>query len=181
MDSVGENDKMFFYDEMLAECEKNFRWDRALFYLERLYSVKQNGAVLNTIVGNSWLYAVEGTSISGQYDHQLDDMCLCIWKKYIDIGETIANNDPEFCFIAGYTLSLHGFLIGDSYEKKGNMFIKKCLKLTNASPLHKLAENFVLNETALQRIHLQDEKNICQQIFAGNSLLEHYFTEIFEY
>ncbi len=103
--------------------------------------------------------------IHRSFEYSEQETYINIWRKYIDIGESEAGNDPTFCFIAGYTLSMHGFLIAEPYEYKGSDFIERCTKLTNDLLLRSIAKNFILNETSKQYIPLAEGKSICAQLF----------------
>ena len=106
-------------------------------------------------------------------------MALDAWKKYIDAGILEAPGDSFFCFIAGYTLSLHGFYINEEYEKKGNQLVQACLNSTDDALLRQLAENFLMNEHSKHYIHVKDGKSICERFFNGKSLLDRYFNQIY--
>lgn len=170
---------MFYYDAQLKKYEEILDWDGALLYLEKMYSRYKEGSVRNSLVGFSWLYAVEGATMSRAFEYSEQETYINIWRKYIDIGESEAGNDPTFCFIAGYTLSMHGFLIDESYETKGRTFMKKCVELASGSLLQRVAINFILNEANAQYVPLTEGKSICTQLFAGESLLDAYFTEMY--
>lgn len=172
---------MFYFDEQLRKFETNFQWDSALNYLERLYWDSRSIVVLNSIIGYSWYYLVEGPLVSKKYENDATETALEIWKKYLDIGLQEANTDPFFNFIAGYTLSLHGFLINAEYEKKGAILIKNCLILTCDPMLQELARTFLMNQKGSRYKPLKNGESICKQYFSGNSLLDEYFTEIYSY
>lgn len=101
------------------------------------------------------------------------------WKKYVDMGEQEAHDDPFFLFTAGYTLSLHGFLLDEAYEEKGRLFMERCLRLTDDAMLRQLAENFLANERAKKHIPVENGQSICERFFDGSSLLDGYFCEIY--
>ena len=137
---------VFYFDEMLQAYEGLYQWDQALNYLEELYLERIDRRILYSLIGFSWFYLIEGPVVSKKYANDQNTMALNIWKKYIDIGTLEAYEDPFFNFIAGYTLSLHGYYINEEYEKKGNLFIKNCINLSNNVLLQQLAENFLNNE-----------------------------------
>ena len=171
--------EFFYFDDKLRAYEKHFQWDQALMYLECLYSKSKGITFLNSLVGYSWYYLIEGPIISQQYANDKNMIALEIWKKYIDIGVQAEKNNAYFNFIAGYTLSLHGFLINEEYEKKGIIFMKRCFDLADSSILQQLAENFLKNEKSPQYIPLNNGKAICAQLFKRDSLLGGYFNEIY--
>lgn len=172
---------IFYYDEMLSSFESNYLWDQALGYLEKLYIERKESKIINALVGFSWFYLIEGPIVSKKFEDDQNRMALNTWKKYIDLGIIESSEDPFFNFIAGYTLSLHGFYISEEYEKKGNQFVKTCLKLTKNTLLQQLAENFLINEYSNQYKPLKNGKEICEQFFNSESLLDKYFYEIFNY
>ena len=137
---------VFYFDEMLLAYEGLYQWDQALNYLEELYLERIDRRILYSLIGFSWFYLIEGPVVSKKYANDQNTMALNIWKKYIDIGTLEAYEDPFFNFIAGYTLSLHVYYINEEYEKKGNLFIKNCINLSNNVLLQQLAENFLNNE-----------------------------------
>lgn len=171
---------LFYYDRLIAEYEGLFQWDSALKYLERLYWDCGNVVLLNSLIGYSWYYLVEGPLVSQTYENDPNEIALIIWKKYLDIGAQKATADPFFNFIAGYTLSLHGFLISIEYERKGICFLKSCLNLTEDPMLRELAKNFLMNRKNTRYKPLADGNIICKRFFNGNSLLDKYFNEIYK-
>lgn len=170
---------VFYFDEMLLSYEGLYQWDQALNYLEELYLERIDRRILYSLIGFSWFYLIEGPVVSKKYANDQNTMALNIWKKYIDIGTLEAYEDPFFNFIAGYTLSLHGYYINEEYEKKGTLFIKNYINLSNNVLLQQLAENFLNNEHSKKYIPVKNGKEICMQFFNGNSLLDEYFYEIY--
>ena len=170
---------VFYFDEMLLAYEGLYQWDQALNYLEDLYSERKDCRIMYSLIGFSWFYLIEGPVVSKKYANDQNSMALNIWKKYIDIGTLEAYEDPFFNFIAGYTLSLHGYYINEEYEKKGTLFIKNCINLSNNVLLQQLAENFLNNEHSKKYIPVRNGKAICAQLFSGSSLLDGYFNEIY--
>lgn len=175
----GGNDGFFYFDRILSVFEKFFQWDQALVYLENLYSKDKAISILNSLVGYSWYYLVEGPITSRMYENDPNVMALEVWKKYIDIGSCVAHNNPFFNFIAGYTLCMHGFLINDCYERKGPVYMKKCLDSSDNVMLQQLAKNFLDNEKSSQYTPVKEGKTICAQLFNGESLLDEYFREFY--
>lgn len=169
----------FYFDEMLQAYEGLYQWDQALNYLEELYLERIDRRILYSLIGFSWFYLIEGPVVSKKYANDQNSMALNIWKKYIDIGTLEAYEDPFFNFIAGYTLSLHGYYINEEYEKKGTLFIKNCINLSNNVLLQQLAENFLNNEHSKKYIPVRNGKAICAQLFSSSSLLDGYFNEIY--
>ena len=178
---LGKEQRMsiFYYDRTLSAYEESFQWDQALSYLEALYHQQEDARILYSLVGFSWFYAIEGPHESKLHEDDPNRSALGIWKKYLDLGERKASTDPLFLFIAGYTLSLHGFLLGDPYEERGAKLMRSCLALSRDVFLRQLAENFLLNEHTKKYVAVQNGKAICEQLFCGSSLLDRYFWEIY--
>lgn len=170
---------MFFCDDVLREYESDFKWDDALKYLENVYNRSGSSMVLNTLVGCSWYYLIEGPIVSRRYANDPNVAALETWKRYLTIGEQNLSADPYFNFIAGYTLSLNGFIIGKTYEQKGLTYIERCLSLAEDFMLQKLAENFLINQGTSRYVTLKNGKQICDQLFSEESLLCEYFREIY--
>lgn len=170
---------IFYFDDKLQAYEGLYQWEQALNYLEDLYSERKDPRILCSLVGFSWFYLMEGSVVSKKYENGYNTMALETWKKYIDIGVLEANEDPFFNFIAGYTLSLHGYHIGEEYEKSGNKFIENCVNSSKDVLLQQLTENFILNEHSKRYIPVKNGEEICSQFFNGSSLLDEYFREIY--
>lgn len=170
---------IFYFDRTLLAFEERFQWDSALEYIEELYLEGKDTRVLYSLIGFSWFYLIEGPCVSRMYENDPNCMALDCWKKYIDIGEQQAYGDAFFNFIAGYTLSLHGLYINEEYEKKGNLFIKRCLSISDDVLLQQLAKNFLMNEHSKKHIPVENGKTICEHLFNDRSLLDGYFNEIY--
>lgn len=170
---------IFYYDRTLSAYEESFQWDQALSYLEALYHQQEDARILYSLVGFSWFYEIEGPHESKLHADDPNRSALGVWKKNLDLGERKASADPLFLFIAGYTLFLHGFLLGDPYEERGATYMRSCLALARDVFLRQLAENFLLNEHTKKYVAVQNGKAICEQLFCGSSLLDRYFWEIY--
>ncbi len=171
---------IFYYDDTLARLEQQFLWDRSLAYLEKRFKIKQEAGILNSLIGFSWFYLIEGPIISRKYNDDPNNNALAIWRKYIDIGSQIAADDPYQLFISGYTLSLHGFYISNYYERRGYVFMRKSNTLTDDPQLKQITDNFLLNQDRKVYKHLENGGFVCKQLFNGKSLLDAYFREIYE-
>lgn len=170
---------LFYYDDYIEQLEQQFLWDKSLAYLERIYSLNQEISKLNSLIGFAWFYEIEGPIISKKYGNDPNKNALAIWKKYIDLGNKIAADDPTQLFISGYTLSLHGFFISGEYERKGLDYMRKCQAITDNPMLKQLADNFLLNRNSRKYKHIEKGSDICQKLFDGQSLLDEYFREIY--
>ena len=171
---------MFFYfDEQIRAYEENFQWDESLIYLEKRYSQSTKSSMLNALVGYSWLYLVEGPIISGKYECDDNILPIQYWEKYINMGLDIARDNPQFNFIAGYTLSLDWYYLSSIHEQDGYFLVKKCAENTDDLYLKDLAHNFILNARSKEYIPLRSGDVICSRLFRGESLLDQYFCEIY--
>ena len=174
-----KKNSMFYFDETIQNYEENYFWDNALTYLEEKYMEKSSIVVLNSLVGFSWYYLIEGPIESKQYENDKNNLALVTWKKYIDVGAQIAYNDSCFNFIAGYTLSMNGFIIGSEYEKKGPVFMNNCYQSSDDLLLKSVANNFLINQNSKKYIPLENSESVCNHLFGGDSLLEKYFKELY--
>ena len=172
---------MFFYfDEQIRAYEEHFQWDESLIYLEKRYMQCKKSSMLSALVGYSWLYLVEGPIISGKYENDDSIFPIQYWEKYINIGLDTARDDPQFNFIAGYTLSLDWYYLGPIYEQDGYLLMKRCAENTDELYLRDIAHNFILNARSKEYIPLSNGDAICSSLFRGGSLLDQYFCEIYK-
>lgn len=170
---------LFYFDELLSSYEKKFQWDESLNHLQRVFSEQKQIDVLASLIGFSWFYLVEGPVVSKRYAYDSNTSALKIWKDYLDIGITAEEKNPIINFIAGYTLSLHGFYISEEYERKGPLVMQKCYDMSENLMLKDLAENFLNNNKSAEYIPLERGDEICACFFNGSSLLDNYFNEIY--
>ena len=84
---MNKTSSIFYFDEKLIQYEKKFEWNDALNYLENLYKEHQSIQIVNTLIGFSWYYLIEGGVDSGRYENDDCKKALVLWKKYLDIGE----------------------------------------------------------------------------------------------
>ncbi len=168
---------LFYYDNFLHEYETDLNYTQSLRYLENLYEKCGTVDILVTIIGNAWLYFIEGdvNKSPKEYDHQL---YLYTWKKFVDLGKEQFSRNEKFCFIAGYTLCLHGFYLGEDYEKEGLSLIKTCLEISKNLNLRIIVQSFYENETKRKQKAI-NYKNICEELFPYGSMLDMYFKEIY--
>ena len=171
---------MFYYDNILKKYESNYLWDKSLLYLKKLYDDNPSAEVLNSLIGFSWYYLIEGLVESKTYNIA-SNVALEIWSTFLDVGFESYNDTPSFCFIAGYTILLHGFYIDkykDSYEEFGLSIIKKIL-YSNDYLLKKIV-NIILEYQAQKKYKpLKLNQELISKIFIGDSMLDKYFREIF--
>lgn len=59
------------------------------------------------------------------------DLFMSKWKESIDKGLKEFFDSDCFCFVAGYTLKLHGFYFDFEYESKGHMLMERCRLITS--------------------------------------------------
>ena len=174
---------IFYVDKQLLEFEHNCAWDEALEYLANLYNESPSPNLLCTIIGCSWYYLIEGPVEEGSYNLDTCKNAMDIWKKHVDIGLFLYSMNPYVSFIAGYTLTLHGFFLDaeyeESYEAKGLSLMRKCLELSDGLSLRKIVEHFLKNEKSKKLLYLQNGKNLSQDLFGEDLLIEKYFREIY--
>ena len=172
---------MFYFDVNLKNYESEFSWDKALLYLEDLFLSNPSYNKLNSLVGFAWYYLIEGPVDSKKYEKDENVIALDIWEKYLRIGVEQYLNVPSFCFISGYSLLLHGFLI-EEYKSNYKQFGLDLLKKANKSTDCCLKEivNLVLEYQKQKKYKsLTVKREVLQQLFPGESLLEKYFKELY--
>jgi hypothetical protein len=174
--------ELFYFDMVLRSCEERFEWDHALEHLQTVYR-KSKGSnislILNSLIGFSWYYLIEGPIVSKKYEKDENTTALDVWRKYTDIGLSAAQPDSALFFVAGYTLSLHGYYLGEEYEKKGHLCIEQCMNHCRNAMIRQLARCFFENENTLNYVPLKNGGEICAELFSGTSLLDRYFTSIY--
>lgn len=172
---------MFYFDGNLKRYEKECSWDKALVYLENLFAKQYNIQILNSLIGFSWYYLIEGPVDSGRFEEDDNHIALIVWKKYLEIGINNYKTDYSFCLIAGYTLLMHGFYI-DEYRKNSELIALQMLKYAmNASDLN-------IKEFSKCILKLQQQKRykpiklhqeVFNALFYNDSLLENYFRHLY--
>ncbi len=173
--------EMFYFDEALRGYEENFQWIMALNYLEEKLFEKFDWSILNSLVGFAWFYYIK-VKENNQSDTRQGEDIMRVWKKYVDYGiDTMLN--PYFAFIAGYTLTLHGFYLDDKfqgeYQIKGEMLIYKCLDLAEGTRLKKFASHFLKMNNVKKYVPLKADNKILQKLFGSESLLGQYFIKLY--
>ena len=168
---------MFYYDAKLKKYEAEYSFDDALIYLENQFQEKADVRILNTLIGFSWYYLVEGALISKKYGDDPNQLPLSYWKKYLSIGLAQYKDDPSFCFIAGYTLLLDGYVYLEEYRSK-NMpncmsLLEKAIESGNGN-VAALAQCIVSKERKKSKSNKVD-KNIVSELFPNGSLIEKDF------
>ena len=86
---------MFYFDETLKKYELEYSWDKALLYLEKLFLNNPTCEKLNSLVGFSWYYLIEGPVVSKKYEKDENILAIDTWKKYIDVGFEQYLNSPD--------------------------------------------------------------------------------------
>lgn len=172
---------MFYFDGNIKKYESKHFWDKSLLYLERLFQEQPTSEKLNSLVGFAWYYLIEGPIDSGKYDKDENNIALDIWEKYIGIGLEQYLKVASFCFIAGYSLLMHGFYIEKykyNYEQIGLGLLKKANNSTNDNL--KEVVNVILEHSKQRKYKpLKVKHEVLEQIFHGDSLLEEYFKELY--
>lgn len=173
--------KMFYFDDNLKKYEAEYSWDESLLYLENKYLDSPTCEKLNSLVGFSWYYLIEGPIDSGKYEKDENYIALDIWKKYLSIGFEEYNYDSRFCFIAGYSLSLHGFYIEEyknNYERIGIALLNRASN-SNVYNFKKFVSIIIEHQEQRKYSRLKIKKAILDEVFCNDSLLEKYFKEIY--
>lgn len=169
----------FYFDNEMRGYEDTFQWDQSLLYLERKYSQERKMSILNALVGCSWLYLVEGPIISGEYNDDPNNLPIKYWRKYLDMGLESNPNNSFFYFISGYTLAMDRHYLGKDYEELGTVLMKKCAETCLDPHLQGIARHFLSNQHSSEYIPINNGTEICSHLFAGKSLLEKYFRELY--
>lgn len=172
---------MFYFDDNLKKYEAEHFWDKALLYLEGLFLNHPTCEKLNSLVGFSWYYLIEGPIDSGKYDKDENCIALDIWKKYLSIGFENYFNNPNFCFVAGYSLLMHGFYIEEyknNYEQLGISVLKKVID-SNEFNLKEVVNIIFEYQKQKKYKPLKIKQEVLEQVFDKDSLLEKYFTELY--
>ena len=175
-------DTIFYSDKTLKDYESAFEWDKALLYLEKLFNIKQDVYILNSMIGLSWYSITEGPFYKRKYNVDESELALDYWEKYISKGLMFFASNPSLNFICGYTLYMDGFLINsqkDVYEMKGIELMKNCSKLAVNMPIKIIADNFLQNIKSKNYIPITNKEEICKLVFNGESLLDNFFCEIY--
>ena len=172
---------MFYFDDILKKYELEYSWDKALLYLDRVFKKHPTNEKLNSLVGFAWYYLIEGPIDSGRFEKDENNISLDIWEKYLSIGLKNYLNVPSFCFIAGYTLLMHGFYIEeykDTYEELGLNLLNSVCYSTEHN-LKEIASIIIEYQKQKRYKPLKLQSEVVKQLFHGESLLEDYFRELY--
>ena len=116
--------------------------------------------------GKSWAYA--------------NTVALEKWANYIEIGLETYINNPSFCFIAGYTLLIHGFLIEkyqSNSERIGLDILNKALS-SDKTDLNDVVSIILQYQKQRKYKPIKMDIDILKRVFPSDSLLDRYFIEI---
>lgn len=172
---------MFYFDGDLKKYEAEHSWDEALLHLEDQFLNSPTCEKLNSLVGFSWYYLIEGPIDSGKYEKDESKLPLATWEKYIKIGMDNYINDHRFCFIAGYTLLLHGFFIKayqHNYKSIGLGLLESSANTTDTY-LKELVDTIINLEYSKKYVKPEVSITALSNLFSQNSLLEKYFKDMF--
>ena len=172
--------ELFYYDDKIKKLEQELDYLPVITYLEKLYSMDCKTQYLITLIASAWYYLIEGdvNQIPKNYDSKY---LKAKWNQYIDIGSKTSHKTQEYCYVAGYTLSLHWMYLGKEYEHKGNEFMQKCYDAISNKNLIALAQNFLDNSVPGSRYKkLRNARQICATLFPSDSKLDDYFRKILE-
>ena len=174
---------MFYYDSVLKSYEDKYNWKKCLEYLDLLFRREENVQIVITAIGFAWYYFISGAAESKTYDLKDSYIGLEYWKKYLNIGFNKFSNSSYFCFIAGYTLALHGFFISDesniNQEEKGYSLIKKCEQTSKNAILKNISACFLERRNSKKIIDSNLTEVQLKALFNTDSLLDRYFINIF--
>lgn len=172
---------MFYFDDILQKYETEYAWDKALIYLEELFIKERDTATLNSLIGFSWYYLVEGPFINSKYGKDEGELPLVTWEKYIKIGMDHYANDYRFSFIAGYTLLLHGFFIKAYQQNYKSIGLEVLKSSSNTTDIHlkELVDTIIDLEHSKKYVKPKVSITTLNNLFPENSLLEKYFKDIF--
>ncbi|GHU98709.1 hypothetical protein FACS1894211_02890 [Clostridia bacterium] len=165
---------LFFSDEKMIEFENLLDFNAEIVYLEEVYSQKKSVQLLTTILTLSWYYAIEGNV--NQNPANYDQLFfLSKWREYIAIGIKDYFGSFEFCLLAGYTLSLHGFYLLGHMDAVGQALISKSKTLATKEE-ERLLSSFFENRKGFK----EKEKllQLKEKLFSGEVLINRYFNEI---
>lgn len=163
----------FYFDEKIKKYEKELDFSPVISYLEEIFNQKPSEDILVTLIGSSWYYLVEGDVNQSPQNYDWKYF-LDKWKQYIDIGIAKFNNSEKFCYIAGYTLSLHGIYISPEYEKKGKQLMCRCAEIATTPQIVELSQTFIAKSCKYRKL----DKQSIMAMFPSESLPDKYFKEI---
>lgn len=172
---------MFYFDGNLKRYEAEYSWDKSLLYLERSFQEEPTTEKLNSLVGFAWYYLIEGPIDSKKYGNDENIIALDIWEKYLDVGFKQYFSSPGFCFVAGYSLLMHGFYLEKykiNYQQVGIELLNKAIDFADKN-LQEVV-NVILKHLKQRKYKpLKVKHDVLEQIFRGESLLEGYFKELY--
>lgn len=172
---------MFYFDGVLKKYEAEHSWDKALLHLEGQFLNFPTCEKLNSLIGFSWYYLIEGPINSRKYENDENYLALDVWKKYLCIGFKEYFNDPGFCFIAGYSLLLSGLHIEEyrnNYELVGIQLLNR-VSHSDENNLKKVVSVILEYQKQKKYKPLMMKQEVLDQTFCGESLLEKYFKELY--
>ena len=172
---------MFYFDDVAKKYELECLWDKVLLYLEEQFDKQSICEKLNSLVGFSWYYFIEGAAESKKFDKDENGIALDMWKKYLKMGINEYSECAYFCFIAGYTLLMHGFFIDEyksNHEQLGLDMLNKAYDLGNVY-LKELVNCILKYRKQKKYKRLSIKEASLRALFTNNSLLDDYFIELF--
>ena len=166
---------LFYYDEKIRIYESVLDYKSAIIYLEGLFEQSGKIQYLNTLIASAWYYFIEGGVNLAPPDYD-DTFFLCIWKKYLELGNKDYRLDPEFCFVAGYTCYLHGFYVDEksNHEERGLKFIKHCIDSTCNKTMKAIATSILDGPAKKRRVNVEARNNL----FPSDSFIDKYFRAV---
>ena len=174
---------MFYFDNEIGNYERNFQWDLSLVHLEDEWICQHNEKILNSLIGFSWYYILEGPVESQRFERDECKFGLKLWRKYIDIGLKDFCNNLYCNFIAGYTLNLSGILIDKNfnvnYEALGINLLYRCTQQFDDATIRKLSLHILQMQNVKRYKQLVVKREDLIKVFGNQSLIGKYFCEIY--
>lgn len=170
---------MLYFDKKLREYESNYLYHNSLLYLENLYNELKTTDLLNSLITFSWYYYIDGPIDSGKYGEDDTKFPLKIWKKYVNYVINSNYCEPSTLYFCGYTLSLHGFLIGKEMEIIGKRLINNALACCNEEKLKELIEAFKIMDCQKKYKPVKISKDTLLSLFDNESMVGKYFIDLY--
>lgn len=171
---------MFYFNSTIHSFENNKSYNDAIKYLEKLYQKNKTTQVLNSLIAFSWYYLIEGPIDSRLYEKEDTSFAYTIWKKYIDNVISSKKVDASTLYVCGYTLSLHGMILGAEYEGIGSSLMKDALKKCDDSNLKELINAFIEMEKQRKYKPIKISNETLLKLFDSHSLVGKYFVDLYK-
>lgn len=167
---------LFYFDERVDHYEKCRDYTSLLRYLsEKCEQNTDDARSAYTLIAYAWYLYVENYP-DETFEKRGIDMYYDTWKAYTDIGIKRFSFDGWFCFIVGYILHLHGFLLGDGteYELIAETLLWNCIVSSDDHRSKQMAKALLENRAIGDAISA-GEKEEFLELFPNDSLIDEYF------